>query len=346
VTLSRYLSTLFLQAFLGISGGLTVIYNLIELMEKLTRTTHDLPTILPFLGLNLVPTWLDMLPISAWLAILVVIYRLQLHEEWFTCRLLGLKNRQLLLPLVFTTACIAIGVIGIRHGGGEALRTKVQHYHARVFKRRATNILHNQWYALPSLDLVHIQHFSYATQRGRGLTWYRYGDQGIRMHEYCAIFTLEKGVLRAPRGEQYHYDTGQWVTRFSIQQPAAALTHALQERVHAPSLVGLLTAWWNTTPHSQHHTNIGTKLGQEALPLVEIMVFALLTLLLFLALPLGTRYPLVLAASSYPLCLLLKSLLNAWWPSSFLVVVIGYCALLAVAKVSGSRILRIAITRF
>lgn len=330
MNLATYVGVQYCVALSGVSIGLTVVYNLIELMEKLTRTNASITSILTFVSLNLGPTLLTMLPVSGWLAMLLLIYRLRVHDEWTVCRILGLRASHLIKPILLTLLVFMAGILVLKHYLLDDFATQAQRYHTAVFKHQPATKLHNQWYALSPTVLAHVATFDQASNQGEGLTLYIAQKSSTTTSSVTyPSFTIEGHCIQGTAA--YHTPLSRQKNRpwpHRINQPL--LTHLLRTTAANQSFFTLLATLWSNPPAADY---IQDQCWQHLLPLVECSTFALLTLFLFLLLLHQAPTTHFLAAGAYPLALLVKQGTTTLWPHAPGLLIGSYMLLLLLAYV-------------
>ncbi len=101
-----YLARRFFLFLTGLDLLLAFLFNFIEFFEKLVRAKHvTASTILHFLSLNFIPTVFDVLPISMWLALCLLLKELYQRHEWETLQLLSY------IPSRLLTFALSMGLI-------------------------------------------------------------------------------------------------------------------------------------------------------------------------------------------------------------------------------------------
>lgn len=294
--LKTYLLQRYFTLLLTISFLFTAVFNLIEFFEKLVRTSASLGTIATFIGLNLIPSWLTLLPISSWLAMLALIGLLQLNNEWHALDVLGIRPRALVPPF-FIALTMSAGLLLLgKHVVFDQSQHALTRYYQTVFKKKERNSISDRWFWLPRMRYVHIGWYDQASKKGRDLTIYHYtATYHLKETTHLAQWHLDGDTIRAPE--------------YALALPA--LAHALSLAMPPASWLTLARLWLRTPrAYRAHKAALGRTLAAHLMPLAELIVLPLLTLIIYLALPPLAVPALALAALSYPVWLVVKGVVR------------------------------------
>lgn len=147
--LIRYLlSRLFLNIF-SINIGLTLLFNFIEFFEKMVRVEQtNAATILYFIALNIVPSFFENLSTAAWLGSCLTLKELYQQNEWETLQLLNVSLKKVIfLVLVAGTTLTVFSFFG-KEFLTHTLAQSTEEFKLKQFKHNKHQKLFNQWFVL------------------------------------------------------------------------------------------------------------------------------------------------------------------------------------------------------
>ena len=178
--LAHSLSRRFLLYFFVINSTFTLLFNLIECFEKLTRTkSATVELTLTFIKLNFIPSFFDNFPLATWFAIVLLIRELDLYGEWEGLKLLSIKPRS----IFYIIGCISLGLSGISYIGKEKLFLhlfkQAESVKTNVLKHNNGTTIDETWLTLNNHTFCHIHYFDQATNQGDGLTLITTNEHGI-----------------------------------------------------------------------------------------------------------------------------------------------------------------------
>ncbi len=150
MTLAWHITRRFIAAWLGLTLLLGLLFSFIEFFEKLARVKQTtVQAILHFLGLNLAPTLVGLLPVGLWLATLVLLRELSTGSSWDFYRMLGFVPRRLARILCVIAGVSMVIVLVVRECVVLPLGVRAERFKQEQFKRvSATQQLLNRWFEL------------------------------------------------------------------------------------------------------------------------------------------------------------------------------------------------------
>lgn len=168
MTLAWYITRRFVAAWLGLTLLLGLLFSFIEFFEKLARVKQTtVQAILHFLGLNLAPTLVGLLPVGLWLATLVLLRELSTGSSWDFYRMLGFVPRQFARLLCVIIAISMVTVLVVRECVVLPLGVRAERFKQEQFKRISANQqLLNRWFELAPGNYCFVG--DYDVQTGRG----------------------------------------------------------------------------------------------------------------------------------------------------------------------------------
>ena len=178
--LVRSLSRRFLLYFFIINSTFTLLFNLIECFEKLTRTKSATAGLtLTFIKLNFIPSFFDNFALAAWLAIVFLIRDLDLYGEWEGLKLLSIKP----ISIFYIIGCLSLCLSCISYIGKEKLFLNLfkeaESIKKRSIKNNTRTTINETWFTLKNDIFCHIHQFDQITNQGNGLTLIKTNKKGI-----------------------------------------------------------------------------------------------------------------------------------------------------------------------
>jgi len=169
MTLARYLVQLFLGGLVAIATLLACLFNLIEFFEKLARVSHvPIQKIGYFFYLNAIPSFFDVLPVSAWLSTIFVLRVLTTNDSWDFLQFLGIVPRHLIKTLLLTALVVCCGILACREGFVLKLSQKAELFKFSQFKQQRQNYVLNSWFELEDNRFCFIERYDLVTGQGTG----------------------------------------------------------------------------------------------------------------------------------------------------------------------------------
>lgn len=165
--LAKFLLRKFFFYLLLSSGGLTLLYNVVEFFEKITRVTHaSLSSIFVFIMLRLLPSFFDLLPLGAWLATCLLIHDLAQHNEWETLHILSISPRKLLRLVVIAGASLSLFSFVGKEYAIATLAKKMATFKMEQFKENAHKKVYHRWFMLSDTTYAYLTFLDLTTQKG------------------------------------------------------------------------------------------------------------------------------------------------------------------------------------
>lgn len=173
--LTKYIIKKFIKYFVVISIFLTLICNLIDFIEKFSRNAGTLKAISSFILLNLIPNLIDMIPVSTYLASILLIKDLEQKNEWEYCYLVGINNKKIINTLII----LGITISSFSFISKEFLFLNIER-NAQNFKeenlKNPKNIFSNKWFQIDNSILAHMDTLDTKSLKGTNLNIYIYDE--------------------------------------------------------------------------------------------------------------------------------------------------------------------------
>ncbi|MFH1831800.1 MAG: LptF/LptG family permease [bacterium] len=188
----RYFLKRYFSYFFIINILLTGVFNIIEFFEKLVRITHtDVASIAYFIALNLLPSFSDLMPISAWLATCLLIREFNQQKEWETLLLLNINYKKL-AGLFLCAGLIAVGFGLVLYEQVTApLVARAQQFKVENFKQEVPTKIFKKWYQLDGQTFCYFDMVDLSTREGLNLlVLYVFDDFSIKKIIRAARFRL------------------------------------------------------------------------------------------------------------------------------------------------------------
>jgi len=144
--LEKYFLNRFLRYFVLMDLLLGFLFNFIEFFEKLTHVkSAQVQTILHFVSLNLIPSFFDLMPISAWLAAILIIRELSQQNEFEIMQILSIGHKKLFKLFAISGLCAAMICFAGRETFVSTLAAKSEKFKTEKLKNQPNQILLNKW---------------------------------------------------------------------------------------------------------------------------------------------------------------------------------------------------------
>jgi hypothetical protein len=168
--LFRYLGRRFLLYLLTLDFLLAFIFNFIEFFEKMVRVKHTTAgVIIAFLRLNFIPTFLDLLLISTWLATCFVIKELFVRHEWELLHLLTFIPQRFFMLMLTMGIFISTAAFVLYENCGAQLAFRAESFKKEKFKQSTDHILMTTWLELDNNRLCYFSVLDTKTLQGQDL---------------------------------------------------------------------------------------------------------------------------------------------------------------------------------
>lgn len=312
--LARYLLTRFFAYTFFINISLTVLFNLVEFFEKMVRvkqtTTH---TILVFIALNIIPSFFENLSVASWLASCMTLKEMHQQNEWETLKLLNIPLKKV-FSLIFVAG---LSLMVFNFAGKEFLSHRIaqtaEQFKQEQFKQSHNKKLFNRWFALNEANEKTFCHFDYldlTTKQGREFSLFELSDRfTIQKIISAKTFTVapEKKEIILPESTTLFAKTKK--TSFTQNQriDLPSLFSQLHIQGESPSLkqiTNLMLFGKKTLPNYVYHQLLYLFLNRMLIHLL-LLLYPLLTFMLFFLFPHHRYYRWILILTPYPFAVLL-----------------------------------------
>ena len=311
MVLARYLLTRFFLYLFSLTTGLTLLFNLIEFFEKMVRATQATTSdILYFVSLNALPSFFDNIPIAAWLAMCMLLREMHQQHEWETLALLNVSLRSLLKIFVFAGSFLVLfSFVGKEHLAS-SFAHKAELFKQEQFKQQSNKKLFNQWFSLDERSFCHFPYLDLETGTGSNFEFFELSDQ----------FTLEK-IISAPAfsidtktkrillidgvSVQAKEKTHETFEKKEILLPTFLTQLALQSRTPKPKQIFHLLVLDKKLLPTHVHNNLLYDFLSRILAHLMLLIYPVLTILLFFIAPYGNHYRWILILLPYPITIFL-----------------------------------------
>ena len=169
ILLKYFLKRFFKYLFL-INSLLVLLFNSIDFFEKFIRI-KDVQTIdiLKTIILSLLPSFFEYLPLSCWLATILLIRELNQQHEWNIFPILNIKTQKILnlffAATVFLTVFSFLGNEQIAH----PLLHKAERFKQEKLKKKNNQKVVNKWFALNNNTFCYFNILDLKLKQGTGL---------------------------------------------------------------------------------------------------------------------------------------------------------------------------------
>lgn len=173
MVLARYLIKRYVAYFCVLTFFLAIVFNLIEFFEKLMRASQaSLSKIGYFVLLNCTASFIDLMPLGAWLATVLVIRDLIIREEWEILTLLGVRRFEI-LKIIMTAACVVVVMsLLLDELFLRDLASKADSYRQITFKGRRVDRVFDGWYQLDGAVFCRVGMLDFEKNVGSKLSFF------------------------------------------------------------------------------------------------------------------------------------------------------------------------------
>lgn len=177
--LARYLLQRLCLYTLLINSSLAVLYNVIEFFEKIVKLSDvSAGSIVFFIFLNIFPSFFELLALSTWLSMCLLLWEIQDRGEWESCSLIGIQKRTLFLIFalggLFLSGCSFLGkeycTVSLRK---EAERVKLQE-----LKGKPLTKFNHQWITHNPTLITYFELLDKEAEEGTNLIFFFFSPQG------------------------------------------------------------------------------------------------------------------------------------------------------------------------
>lgn len=165
MVLARYLLRRFFVNTFAINIGITLLFNLVELFEKMIRA-QPTSAIIYFIALSLAPTFFENLPISTWLASCLTLKEMEQQHEWSTLKLLNIKATHIIsLILIAGISISLISLVG-KEIATHQIAKKAETFKQETLKHKNHKTFFNKWFMIHERKFCHAQYVDLKTHTG------------------------------------------------------------------------------------------------------------------------------------------------------------------------------------
>lgn len=330
-----YLARRFLLYCIAISTLLTFLYNFIEFFEKMLRVKHtDISTILHFLQLNTLPAFIDYLPLGAWLSTALVLKELFARHEWDILQFITFVPQRLIMFFASMGVVLVFCAFMLNEGFVATIAFKTEAYKQEKFKQNSSYILVNQWFELSQGKLFYCG----ICDLKSGL-----GSDGVLVEMNATTFMVGN-ITRIPSFRLNSEQQTMMIEMATMFDPETSKSYVLsKEELYVPALFSQIRM--HMEPVTVFNVIRSLLLNGKSLPInaykallnklckrlefyVQLMLYPVLSLLLFL---LFIRYDYIrwiALLSAYPLMICLGLLSDFLLVNGFAAVGIFFSYLL------------------
>lgn len=309
--LARYFFKRFFTNVFFINISFTLLFNLIEFFEKMVRV-KDAPTsaILYFIGLNLIPSFFENLPVSSWLGSCMTLAQMEQQNEWEILKLLNIKTKKILFFVLIS----GITLVAFNFFGKEFLTNKLaisaEKFKHEKFKQDRQKKLFNQWFALNEKTFSHFKYLDLHKNKGDGLSLIeispKFKIQKITSAKKFSIDHNDKNIV-IPDGITLFTKTQEQKTLVNKNIKLPSFFTQLKMQGETPSLNQMFHVVIfdkKVLPNHVYHQLLYLFLSRILIHLL-LIIYPLLTFLLFFLFPYHRFYRWILIFLPYPLAIFL-----------------------------------------
>jgi lipopolysaccharide export LptBFGC system permease protein LptF len=347
--LFRYLARKF-SLYVGVIGFLLAfIFNFIEFFEKMVRVKQARAlTITTFLGLNFIPTFVDLLLIGVWLATCFLLKELYWHHEWELLQLLTYVPQRFFMCMALMGLLVSSTAVVINEYCGASLAFKADRFKQEHLKQSMDHVLMTTWLELDHGRFCYFSALDTKKMQGEDLLLISMSEQGMLQSVIKApLFTVDFNsmAITIPEGYEFDHEERDEKKIYAKILHVPAFFSQLRINLEIPTMSNLLRRvifYRHALPQGVYNDLLG-KFFARLSYFLQILLCPLLVAALFMV----TRHAYmrwVLALSAYPLCVIagligdagVHSGLHASFifvPLLIMVVFIGWCWLRCLKRV-------------
>jgi lipopolysaccharide export LptBFGC system permease protein LptF len=339
--LFTYLARKFSLYVITISFLLAFIFNFIEFFEKMVRVKQARAmAVTTFLGLNFIPTFLDLLLIGVWLATCFLLKELCWHHEWELLQLLTYIPKKFFVFMVIMGVAVSSMAFVINEYCGASLAFKADKFKQERLKQSMDHVLMTTWLELDRGRFCYFSVLDTKTLRGEDLLLITMSSQGMLQSVVKApFFTVDfkSMTVTVPDGYEFDHEEQEEKKIRNKTFVLPAFFSQLRINLEIPTVGNLLnrvTFYRHALPQGIYNDLLG-KLFARISYFIQILICPLLVIALFMC----TQHPYVrwvLALSAYPLCIVAGLVGNAgvrhglhasfiFFPLLLMALFIGWC---------------------
>jgi lipopolysaccharide export LptBFGC system permease protein LptF len=305
----RYFLKWFFLYTVSIAFVLGFLLNVIEFFEKLMRTSGiSLCTILTFLGLRLLPSFFETLPVGSWLALCLMIKDFITEHEWHTMQMLGISHKILIRIVIIAGLTLTAVTLVTKELLITPLSFKAEQFKTEKLKNLQLDFIANKWLQLNNNIMCHIGSLDIAQKRGLNITVIYLSEdfsieKTITANEFTLIpesqsLCMQQAHLNDALANQLHVIDNQ-----ELKVPQ--LFSFLEMEQKSPSIINLSASLMSTKkiiPKALFNKAL-FQLFKKFIFYLQLLCYPLLTLILFLLLEKHAIYRLVGLFLPYPIIL-------------------------------------------
>jgi len=342
--IEKYLAKKFITNIVTANILITSLFSLVEFFEKIVRFKDSTAeAAINFVVLNFMPCFFENLPLSSFVAGILLIKEIYQQNEWEIFHILNIKFKKIFKAIFFTTSIIA----ALSFVGKEIVVFKInemaESFKQKQFKQTNNRKFFNQWINLDDKILCHFDFLDMESKSG----------QEISILNFSKNFDLEKTTLaknfKINKKEKTIFipeakvidpqnNTIQNVENLTFYMPHLLAQLNSKNSIQSLGRIAKLIFIENKLISKRTYNKLTYDFFERILCHILILIYPLLTLILFFIFPHAEIYRFTIAISPYPISIALTTIFN----SIFQILPIGilsiipYVILIAITRISYS----------
>jgi lipopolysaccharide export LptBFGC system permease protein LptF len=278
---TTYLLRSYFRYYLLCNISLTLLYNLVAFFEKYTRFSQSSSAeVLQFIGLNIIPSFFDLIALSCWLAVCLLLRDFAHTNKWDALHMLHVGPEAIVK--IMSIAGITLSVVSFFGKEVATLhlhRALKEHKHV-AFGGPSPHQLTNVWLSPSKNSFAFAQHINIQTHHGSGLLLATM-ENGFKLKDIirAAYFTMDPktNILFFPYALTYDTKTHTSKPTHNLSLRLPGIFKQLKYAHNHPSLIDLASSLLSSKSYlsAQMYT-------QELLLLLSRLLFCLQPLILIL----------------------------------------------------------------
>jgi lipopolysaccharide export LptBFGC system permease protein LptF len=153
---TKYFLRRFVVYFISVNLVLAAVFNGIEFLEKLVRfNCSGTKIILKFIALNFLPTAFQLVPISIWLASILILREFCQQNEWETISLINIGYHALFDLFLVAGFIVTVASFMVNENFILQFSALTNKFKMESFKNQSAKILINKWYVIDNNLFCH-----------------------------------------------------------------------------------------------------------------------------------------------------------------------------------------------
>ena len=344
LVITKYFTKKFIINLLASNILITSLFSLVEFFEKIVRFKHStVEAAINFVALNFIPCFLENLPLSSFVATLLLLKEIYQQNEWEIFHILNIKFKTIFQIIFFTSSIIAT----LNFFSKEVLIIKIsqmaKNFKQEQFKQNNNRKFFNQWINLENKILCHFNYLDMGKNQGQDITILNFSesfelgktilatDFEINKKEKTVfipkakVINSQKNLIKNIKNKTFH-------------MPHLFAQLSSKDTIQSLSDLARLIFIENKFISKNSYHKLMYDFFERILRHLLIIIYPLLTLILFFLFPHARIYKFAIALTPYPISISLTTIFNSLFqilPIGILSI-IPYVILIVITRITFS----------